>query len=411
MKMRYKLSLLAIGIVAFSSCEKHDPFDDKGTPGQLVPTTYWEVGSTAVKAGESFSFKGQYYTEHGQVPLRSEVWYSVEQADEVSASLKLAGDKYSYTQTVAFSEQMRSSQCAAEFDHSLAEWDGYEFIITGNVPTSSTLAPVNWMPKGILADWDQVNYDRYFPENFADSFMTVVKENLIKETGNFPTALKNVYVGAEIISDSLLTVINEDFLSGMEESKQFPMPTEKVGNTKSDHWHLVTDAMQPTERRDKVVGYQGNAGGVITGVDFKALDKKAKVNIGTPRNPIYENQLEGNDSLLHDAMTKQNPNVLTVTLDGYADDTWYAVFASSPWLYCRYEANAASILTAVRDEYMDAVKAILDAIPFYEWVYDSPNTKFAVTATRKYTLTSCFKVVDTDGNVGKASTEYSLTVN
>lgn len=395
MKLQNKLSLLAIGLVAFSSCEKHDPFDDHGTPGQLLPTCYWEVGSTAVKAGEEYTFKGQYYTEHGQTPSRSEVWYSINQEDEASATLKLTGSFYSYTQTVASTQEVRSTQCVAEFDHSLAQWDGYEYVITGSVPTSTTLAPVSWNPKV----WDQANYDRYYPEQFADSFMTVVKSNIMTETGNYPSALRTVYASYEGFTNEFMEEINNTY------GVNFPTNAKEgeKGQTRSDFWFFSKDDDQKTVRAKAVAKYVNADGTDEFEVDYDVLYKK--VNPGRGQATATHE-----DSLLYNAMVL-NPNVLTIELEGHTGSEWYAVYKSSEWLYCRYVPEQASILTAIKEEYVDAVKAMLDIIPFDAWVYNSADANYAVAFTRKFILTTSFKVVDTDGNVGKASTDYTLNVN
>ena len=51
MKLQYKLGIMALGLIAFTSCEKNDPIANHVLVGQRVPTCYWEVGSTTCKAG------------------------------------------------------------------------------------------------------------------------------------------------------------------------------------------------------------------------------------------------------------------------------------------------------------------------------------------------------------------------
>ena len=392
MKLQYKLGIMALGIAAFTSCEKHDPFDDHVEPGQLVPTCYWEVASTAVKAGEEFSFTGKYYAEGGNVPSQSQVWYSINQANEASATLKLCGSYYSYTQTVASKQEIRTSQAMAVFPHGQSTWDGYEYVITGKVPTSSTLAPVSWMPKV----WDQANYDRYFTPEFTDSFLTVVKTNLLDEKGNFPAALQNVYVSYGGFTNEYMTLINETY------SVNFPTNVEEgvTGKTKSDFWHFIKDTDKKTTRCYAVVSYS-NATGESFKANYDSLYKVAHTKVG--RETV--NKLTGPDSLLYEAMTV-NPSVIS-----FEGQDWYATYQSSEWLNCRYEPSAAAILTAVKSDYVDAVNEMLNSIPFDEWVYNKTDQNYAVSFTRKYTLDSSFKVVDTADNVGVASTNYTLDVN
>ena len=391
MKLQYKLGIMALGIVAFTSCEKHDPFDDHVEPGQLVPTCYWEVGSTAVKAGEEFSFTGKYYAEGGNVPKESQVWYSINQADESSATLRLCTG-YSYTQTVAATQEIRTSQSMATFAHNLANWDGYEFVIVGKVPTSSTLAPVSWMPKV----WDQANFDRYFPAQFADSFMTVVKTNLLEETGSFPSALKSTYVNYDGFTNEYMTEINTEY------GVNFPTNVEAgvQGKTKSDFWHFIVDTDGKTKRCEGVTAYVNAEGEKFT-VSYDSLDSEAHYKQGR----VEVNRLDSTLNALYVAMGV-NPSVVS-----HLGKEWYAIYKSSEWLNCRYEPSAASILTAVKPEYVDAVNAMLNSIPFDAWVYNKTETNYSVSFTRKYTLDSSFKVVDEAGNVGVASTKYTLDVN
>lgn len=391
MKLQYKLGILALGVVAFTSCEKHDPFDDHMEIGQVVPTCYWEVGSTAVKAGEEFSFTGKYYAEDGNVPKESQVWYSINQADESSATLRLCTG-YSYTQTVTSTDEIRSSQCIAAFPHSQAQWDGYEFVIIGKVPTSSTLNAVSWMPKV----WDQANFDRYFPENFADSFMTVVKTNLIDETGTFPSALKSTYVNYDGFTNEYMAEINTEY------GVNFPTNVEAgvEGKTKSDFWNFIVDTDGKSVRCYAVNSYK-NAAGESFKVNYDSLYKVAHTKVG--RETV--NKLTGADSLLYEAMNV-NPSVVS-----HLGQEWYATYNSSEWLNCRYEPAAAAILTAVKPEYVDAVNAMLNSIPFDAWVYNRTETNYSVSFTRKYELDASFKVVDEAGNVGISSQKYTLAVN
>ncbi|MEE0974150.1 MAG: hypothetical protein UH853_00385 [Muribaculaceae bacterium] len=449
MKLQYKLGIMALGIVAFTSCEKHDPFDDHVEPGQLVPTCYWEVGSTAVKAGEEFSFTGKYYAEDGNVPKESQVWYSINQADESSATLRLCTG-YSYTQTVAATQEIRTAQSMATFAHNLATWDGYEFVIVGKVPTSSTLAPVSWMPKV----WDQANFDRYFPAQFADSFMTVVKTNLLEETGSFPAALKSTYVNYDGFTNEYMTEINTEY------GVNFPTNVEAgvQGKTKSDFWHFIVDTDGKTKRCSAVKAYRNATGDDMFYVNYDSLKKET--NTGSRKKV---NKLNPSDNELYLAMNvnpnvvrkyvQVDPSVITnenkttyyyntkyvanpetdpndketkaivaipdtaeVVTDGTVlyyelSEEYYAIYKSSEWLNCRYEPSAASILTAVKPEYVDAVNAMLNSIPFDAWVYNKTETNYSVSFTRKYTLDSSFKVVDEAGNVGVASTKYTLDVN
>lgn len=367
MKIQYKLGLMALGLVAFSSCEKHDPIADAFEIGPEVPTAYWEVGSTTCKAGDSLSIKGQYYSAVDQTPVRSEVWYSINQDDEAAATLKLAGTAYSYTQTVTSSTELRPAQVMATFDHSLAVWDGYEFVINGKVPTSTTLAPVSWNP----AVWDQENFDRYYPAEFADSFINVVTGNLILPS--YAAAMKNVYVNYAGYTNEYMDSINKEF------NVAFPTDVEpgKKGKAKSDYWHYITDATGQSVRFAGVIGYYNIAG---TRVEVSEVPDSVRSNL--------------------------EPNLIT-----WQGETWYSIYEASPWLYCRYDNESATIVTSIIDEYIPAVQKMLSKVTFDEWVYNSTDQNYAVSFNRKFKLKASFKVIDTAGNVGKAYNEYDIDIN
>ena len=51
MKKTIKIFALAIMTIAFAACEKHDFFDENTITGAVGPEAYWEIESSAVKAG------------------------------------------------------------------------------------------------------------------------------------------------------------------------------------------------------------------------------------------------------------------------------------------------------------------------------------------------------------------------
>ncbi len=99
----------------------------------------------------------------------------------------------------------RSLQSCAVFPHSLAEWDGYEFVINCEVPVSRTLSPVKWAD---IPTWDQDNFDSYYPEGFAEGFLTTVVGYLTdpETTASYYNALRSVYISYDFTNDQFAAV-------------------------------------------------------------------------------------------------------------------------------------------------------------------------------------------------------------
>ncbi len=376
MKIQYKLGLMAIGVLAMTSCEKHDPFDDHGAPGQVVPTVYWELGSTACKAGDAFNFSGKYWTEEGYTVDHSEVWYSVVRTQESTASAKLAGSLMSFTKAVGEVDTVRTMLKVAEYPHSQAEWDGYEFVLTGSVPTSSTLSPLRWAPADKWDELAQTRFNSYFPEKFAEEFNAEVVALIMKESSY--SALRKVFCDYPFTNEQVAAV-NATY--GVE----LPLLTDEVlaGDAqaavtfKSDAWYATTeaDAKAIIAYYHTTIDAEGNA--VANMVD------KADVTIDENGNPVY--------------------NVdATIKL--------YPVYDSAPWVFCRYDDDKGAILSTVKAEYLPAFTDLMKLIKFEEWVY-SATDGYAVAFNRKYDLKAQFKVFDNAGNVGVAYDTHSVQIN
>lgn len=246
MKIQYKTLLLTLGAVAvLTSCEKNDPLESVVEPGQKVPTAYWEVGSTACKAGESFTFQGKYTVDYeGASPSYSEVWYRVVRDESAAATVKLGGASLNYTKTVADNQVMRSYQPIARFSHDLAEWAGHEFQITGSVPVSRTLKPVNWTD---IATWDGDRFDQYYPEGFADEFNNEVI-NLLTKDSTYYNALRQVYISHPFTMEQFAAAnakYKVNFPTNIDMTKE-----DNGAGEKSDLWFSTTQASE-----DAIIGW------------------------------------------------------------------------------------------------------------------------------------------------------------
>lgn len=350
-------ALAAMALVS-SSCDKHDLLN-KIEPGEKVPTTYWEVGSTACKAGEEFSFKGKYYTEDGYKPDRTEVWYEVVRDESAAATVKLAGS-LNYTQTVTDNRIMRENQSIISFPHSAAEWSDKDkcYVINSSVPTSSTLAPLTWNNP---SDWDQEKFDSYYPEDFADGFCEKVIDYLIQPS--YYNNLRTVYINYNF-SNEQFAEINQKFGTAFPTDIKTTSEAD-ASSDKSDRWFATKT---PDEK--KIVGYY-----YITVVDEKTVINEV------PKDYV-------------------NPDVKL-----------YPVYDSAPWIFCRYSDDAGTILESVRDEYIPAFKALLEQISFKDWIYDSAEKVYTVTFKRDYSLNAQFRAYDTEGHEGIASDVRTISLN
>ena len=360
MKIQYKLGLLALGAVAMSSCAKHDIINDVAPVGQEVPACYWQLNSTVCKAGESFSFQGKYTTNTaaGYEPDHSEVWYQIVCNEEMSATAKLAGTALNYTQKAAAVDTVRSYQSAATFPHSAAKWDGHEYILDGSVNVSRTLSPVKWAD---IPQWDQENFDGYYPDGFAEEFLnTVIGYLTNEETANsYYSAMRYIYV-------------NYDFTNEQFAANGFPEVPEGVD--KSDLWFSTTEASD-----DALVRYY-----------YVQVDGGVSKNIEITKDAV------------------QISETGDVTYNGIPA---YPVYKAAEWLFCRYDDNAGAIVTTIRSEYLPKFKALLEPITFEEWIYDAANGCYKVEFNRNYSLNAQFRVYDNVGNEGRAYDVLTISIN
>lgn len=354
MKLQYKLGLVALGGIMMSSCARHDIINEVAPIGQEVPAAYWALNSTVVKAGESFTFNGKYSTGIGRTADRSEVWYQIVRSEEASVLSKLGGTSLAYTHKATKVDTIRTYQSMAVFPHSAAVWSGHEFILDGSVPVSRTLAPVKWAD---ITTWDEENFNSYYPEGFKEGFLKTVIGNLTDEATakNYYNALRSVY-------------ISYDFSNELFAANGFPeIDQTQPEASKSDEWFSTSVAAD-----EDIVGY-------------------------------YYYTVEGDKNVVHEISIEEN--------ESFTEVPTYPVYKSAAWLFCRYDDNAGAIVTSVRSEWLPKFRALLETIPFQDWIYDTANACYKVDFSRNFSLNTQFRVYDTDGNEGRAYDVISITVN
>ncbi|MDE6397506.1 MAG: hypothetical protein K2K84_09565 [Muribaculaceae bacterium] len=356
---KFFLVALAAGSL-MTSCKTDDTLDDKMILGQAVPTCYWEVGSTVCKAGDSFTFQGKYNVEPGKNVNFSQVWYNVMRANAASVTVKLAGASLSYSKSISDNSEVRAYAPIATFLHKEAEWDGHEFVLTGSIKVSKTLAPVSWVD---AAAWDQERFDTYYPAGFAQEFCDEVIEYLTKDS-TYYNGLRTVYINYPFSNDQFKAV-NDKY--GLQFPDNIDMTGDDAGaSDKSDLWFSTTEASD-----DAIIGY-------------------------------YYTTVEGENTIVHEVAkdAEQTPGI-----------NYYPVYKSSPWVFCRYNDDLGAIISTVRPQYMPAFIELLKTIKFEEWIYDSANQVYKVDFSRKYTLQSQFRVYDTDGEEGIAADVREISIN
>lgn len=371
MKIQYKAFLMALGATALlSACETRDILGDVLENGQAVPTAYWEIGSNVCKAGDSFTFQGKYTVEPGKSPAYSEVWYNVKRIDVATATAKLAGSAFAIAKTVNATDTMRTMTPMARFDHSEAEWDGYEFIVKGSVPVSRTLSPVSWTK---VAEWDQERFDSYYPQGFQEEF-TAECINLLTKDSTYYNSLRAVYLNYPFANETFAE-LNAKY------SLEFPTNVDltsddKGVSEKSDLWYETTTE---EAKEENIVGY-------------------------------YYVTLEGETSVVHE-IAKDAPTTNEKGDLVYDGLRCYPVYKSAAWVFCRYDDDLGVVVSTVRAEYMPAFRELLTVISFPEWIYDSTEGVYAVEFTRNYKLDAEFRVYDTDGEEGIANDRREISIN
>ena len=172
MKKTIKIFALAALVVAFASCEMHDFFDEDTITGAVGPEAYWEIESSAVKAGGQMGFTTQYYSVAEKID-HSEVWYSLSQTvDKVVTCSWLT-----YSETSSIKTKQRELQQIADYPHSEEFWSDslHAYTFTGSFPVSGTLSPISWVQP---SEFDANRMVNYFGEDYMKNFKAAVKEKM-----------------------------------------------------------------------------------------------------------------------------------------------------------------------------------------------------------------------------------------
>lgn len=238
MKKTFKIFALATLVVAFASCEMHDFFDENTITGAVGPEAYWEIESSAVKAGGQMGFTTQYYSVAEEID-HSEVWYSLSQTvDKVVTCSWLT-----YSETSSIKTKQRELQQISDYPHLEEFWSDslHAYTFTGSFPVSGTLSPISWVQP---SEFDANRMVNYFGEGYMENFKAAVKEKM-----TFAIYRDN-YVKLGLMEDfKLYTDSSYDWNVSPDSSvaKYYHFPLDAEGNVQpwvidsmNYYWDMVT---------------------------------------------------------------------------------------------------------------------------------------------------------------------------
>lgn len=348
MKLYSKIALFAAGMLAATACSVNDPFADNMELGQVVPTVSWELSSTMCKAGDDAAFLAKYYTTSDVAKIdHSEVWAMITSQEEASATQKLISSP-AYTLTVTANDTVRGMHLVCSFPHSQAVLNGTEYHLNASFPTSSTLSPVSWLSP---EEWDQEKFDLYYPAGFQQDFCAKMVSYLTTDS-TYLSGLRQLYLNYDFTREQI-DAVNAKYPT------LTPIPfsdSQDAGSTKGDLWFEVDTK-------------------TITGYYYATVVDGVKVE--------------------HEIATKDDAP------QGIDPEKIYPVYKAPHWIFCRYSDDTGSAVTSVRHEYMPLWKELVEMVPFKAWIYNSADGNYTMEFKRTYYITPQFRVIDTNGKIGK----------
>jgi hypothetical protein len=172
MKKIFQIFAMATVVVAFASCEMHDFFDEDTITGAVGPEAYWEIESSAVKAGGAMGFTAQYYSSVAKID-HSEAWYSI--SETVAKTVNCSW--LSHSETSSVKTMKRVLQYISTYPHVEEFWSDslHAYTFTDAFPVSGTLAPVAWVKP---TKFDAEKMKLYFGETYMQDFKDAVKAKM-----------------------------------------------------------------------------------------------------------------------------------------------------------------------------------------------------------------------------------------
>lgn len=279
--MKNKKILITLSFLAavFCGCEKHDPMDDWAGIGHVTPTTYWEIPSTTITAGNNVAFTAQFYSSEN-IPIdHMEAWYDVNEYITLEATCPNV--TFVYTKNLETTSLVREFQKIASYEFKEEYWNTGKraYMVTSSFPTSNTLKTVEWVE---VTEFDQEKYTSLFPDTFA----TVFQRDLYTELE------KN-----EKISDLRMLMVG----LGVMETEEFKNVTDSTFNVNKNDWEyfIKEDAKEQVKEKyfaipfDKLIfdasnmvyklNYQRS---YILNANYRVFDKQG--NIGSAEKKVID---------------------------------------------------------------------------------------------------------------------------
>jgi hypothetical protein len=172
MKKTIKIFAMAAMVLTLAACEKHDFFDENTITGAVGPEAYWEIESSAVKAGGAMGFTAQYYSSKEQID-HSEAWYSISETLDKTVNCSWL----SHSEISSVKSKKRELQYISQYPHLEEYWSDslHAYTFTDAFPVSGTLAPLSWVQP---AEFDSAKMVAYFGETYMQDFKDAVKKKM-----------------------------------------------------------------------------------------------------------------------------------------------------------------------------------------------------------------------------------------
>ena len=230
MKKIFQIMAMAILIVAFAACAKHDFFDENTITGAVGPEAYWEIESSAVKAGGEMGFTAQYYSAVEKID-HSEAWYSISETLDKTVNCSWL----TYSEISSVTTQKRVLQYIAEYPH-LEEYYNdslHAYTFHGTFPVSGTLSPLTWVQP---TEFDSAKMITYFGSDYMQNFKDAVKEKMTYDVYAAEYPKLGFMTDFSLYTDSSY---NWNVSSDSTVAKYYHFPLDEAGNVQQ--W--VMDSM------------------------------------------------------------------------------------------------------------------------------------------------------------------------
>lgn len=260
-------------------CEKHDPVDDWARIGSVTPTTYWEIPSTTIVAGNNVTFSAQFYSSEN-VPIdHMETWYDV--SEHITLEATCPNVTFVYTKNVETTSLVREFQKITSYEFNEEYWNEEKraYVVTSSFPTSNTLKTVEWIE---AVEFDQEKYTSLFPDTFATAFQRDLYIEL--EKNEKFSDLRMLMVGLGIMeTEEFKNITDSTFNDNKNDWEYFIKETAKE-QVKEKYFAIPFDKLiYDTSNMVYKLNYQKS---YILNANYKVFDKQG--NVGTAEKKVID---------------------------------------------------------------------------------------------------------------------------